>query len=421
MALQFETGVFTKDNSGVGNAVDTVTLADSSITPVIVILYSNGRTGTGGANANFCMGFGVSDGTNEVACSMAVEDGVSTSNSIREHSQHGLVVSIIGSAAVQGDITDLAAGAFDVTWSQNPAGTGYEIGYIVIGGVDITNTAGGIGQHSNSTTVDATISFTPLAFQPDFMIWLEADSNAVPGTGNGGAMTIGMADSDGNQIALAVMDQDALATTKTGRQQSVSRCNLNVSWTKVGIRENEFSAFTATGWDWIQRLANASSRKFLYFACATGEQLKVVTGTTSTSATTKSYTTPGRPAGALLMGVNNVVTSGIADEAALTIGAMDGTSENSFLSVDDHNLGTSECGQSHQITGVHETTTGAVAAAGPTIDGLAVHDSFNATDFTLDWSDADSALREFGALVALGADGGGGVGMFHKIFDNDIF
>jgi len=407
MAVLSEVGVFTKDGSGVANATNVITLNNSSLTPNLIIMWTNGATGTGGANADACAAFGISDGgSNEISGGCVSEDGVGTSNSERQMQENALVIEFISSAAAVGTISATGAGTFTVQWTTNPSGTGVEVCYLVIQDDGITNVAAGNLSHSTSTTVDATISFTPLAFEPDFLVFIECDSNAVPAGGNGAALSIGMVDSSGSQFALAISDHDAQATTVAKRMQQATLCNINISFSGVTIRENEFSAFTASGWDWIQRKADASGRKFLYFAIK-GASLEVFNGTTRTSAGTKSYTVGIAPSAALIMGVNNTVATGLQADSRLTIGAMDGSRENSMLAVSDDNVATSECGISHVTTGVHETTTGAVAAAGPTIDGLAEYSSFGALSFSLQWSDPDSAARQIVGLVVGGGTGGG--------------
>lgn len=406
MPSDFETGTFVKDAGGTNGAVDIINL-QGTFTPKIIMMYCNARTGVGAADGNITNGMGISNGVTEICVGSAVQDNVPTSNSVREQSANAIVIPVSNSAAVIGNITNLGGGTFSVTWTVNPTSSGFVIGFCAVGGPDIVNSVGGNAAHANNGTVDAVISFTPLAFQPDFMIWMEADGNAVPASGNGACISFGCADAAGNQFAWAVTDFDNQATTIAKRMFQSNLCNINMSFTGVTIRENEFLQFTANGWDWIQRKPDpATNRRFLYFAVQGGDW-EVVNGTTRLTPGTKSYPTVNPPGGVILSGVNGPVTVGIQSGGFFTAGAMDRVRQHSFMNANNDNVPTSECGSSHVITGVHETTLGAVAAGPPIVDGLAKRSSFGVNAFVLRWDDPDSQLNEFGAMVFGGIVGGG--------------
>lgn len=406
MPSDFETGTFVKDAGGVNGVVDVVNLA-GTFTPKVIMMYCSARTSVGASGGDISNGMGISNGVTEICVGSGVQDNVPTSNSVRDQRQAAIVIPVSGSAAVVGTITNLGAGTFSVTWTINPTSSGFVIGFCAVGGPGIVNSVGGNAAHANNGTVDAVISFTPLAFQPDFMVWMEADSNAVPGGGAGACVSIGMADAAGNQFAMSVTDWDNQATTIAKRMFQSNLCNINMSFTGVTIRENEFLQFTASGWDWIQRKADAgTNRQFLYFAVQGGDW-EVVTGTTKLTPGTKSYPTVNPPGGVIMLGVSNPVNIGVKDHGFFTSGAMDRVRQHSFMNANNHNVPTSECGSSHVITGVHETTLGAVAAGPPIVDGLAKRSSFGVNAFVLRWDDPDSQLNEFGALVVGGVIGGG--------------
>lgn len=406
MPSLFETGTFVKDAGGTPGVVDVVNL-NSSFTPKIIMMYCNAALGVGASNGSITSGMGISDGTNEICVGMAVLDNSASAVSTRNQQQSAIVIPVSGSAAVVGTITNLGLGTFSVTWTVNPSNSGFVIGFCAVGGPEITNSVGGFASHSGSGVVDATISFTPLAFQPDFMIWMEADSNAVPGGGAGACVSFGCADAAGKQFALSVSDFNGQATMLTRRIFQSNLCNINMSFSGATIRENEFAGFTADGWDWIQRKAAAgTARQFLYFALQGGDW-EAVTGTTRVTPGVKSYPTVNPPGGVAILGVNNVVSVGVQPNCFLTVGAMDRVRQHSFTIANNDNVPTSETGFSHVVTGIHETTTGAVAAGPPVIDGLAERSSFGVNAFSLNWDNPDSQQNEFGAVVVGGIIGGG--------------
>lgn len=200
MALSVETGLFAADTA------DATTTVSCGFTGKALILFGTNATAESeSAQQNSCFSFGFSDGTTHRSIQVAGDNAVSTSNVAK-----GLLNSALGiitsSPAITNRINGVSFGAssFDLTWASTPAAA-YRIGYILLGGADITNVK--VGSTSTITMASTGAQTeTGIGFQGDFAIFLfNGLANTATFPANGG---IGFAIA-GKQFTLAWGVDDA--------------------------------------------------------------------------------------------------------------------------------------------------------------------------------------------------------------------
>lgn len=166
MALSVITGQFAANT---GSATTTVS---STFQGKAIILWTTGQTANGSdaaANAMFSIGF--SDGTNHRCIAWASDDNVATTN-VGKTLRTTAAVEILSNGTPTSVRTatgvSFGASSFDITWDGTPAAA-YLVGYMLLGGSDITNVKVGTHTMANSTG-DKTE--TGVGFEGDFGFFL---------------------------------------------------------------------------------------------------------------------------------------------------------------------------------------------------------------------------------------------------------
>lgn len=406
MSFFSEVGVLTSRTSP-GTDVVTLTSAGASLDVKLIQLVLNSATATGGANANYAFAMGFSDGTDERCVDLGSTDDVATTES-RRSAHDDSVLSIYSSAHTlldQATISAIGNGTFTINWTTKSANA-YKIGWTTWGGSDITDVEIGTLMSATSTgaaNYTTTIKSANFGFflSPAFFGSLNTSANNII---NG----IGVADGNGNQGSSAVSSPHGVGTSTTSRFQATDSC-ISALHNDAIFLEAALTAFDASNgiqlnWTTVQGTARA-----LFYVLIKGGRWEVGNGTTNTSAATKAYTTTFQPVGVSTFGVNNTVSGSVVAHNHLSFGSSDGATSYSFSTGDNDNIGTTETGLNHSTANVVQTFTSTELTAGGGIASLVgegTFDSFNATDFTLDFTgNADSALREFIWMVCAGSSG----------------
>ncbi len=410
MSFFQETGVLTSRTS-TGTDVVTLTGTGASLTPQLIMLTMNGATATGGANADYMMAIGYSDGTDERCVFGVSEDNVGTSNAVTSMHDDSIlsIYDTSGSLIDQCVISATGVGTFTVNWTTKSA-TAYKVGYTSWGGTDITNVKIATKDHDTTNVNGTSVAFTGVGFSPDAMMFIEnvSASGQINGIQNFLEIALGMCDANGNQGFATVTSNDSVVTSNTQRYQRTDRCLATIAAaSSTVLREHNISSFDADGWTWVDEVSNNFAQQFFYIAVK-GGRWQVGNGTTNTSASTKAFTTSFQPKGFISISRSNTSGSTVSTHNWIGIGSTDGVIQYSFLNGDDDGRPTTETGIYHDISNTIVTSFDVNASTGiSTLTGAGAFDSFNATDVTFDWSaNADDAAREFIWLVCAGDEGG---------------
>lgn len=167
MALSVETGQFAANT---GSATTTVTTGFQG--KAVILWGTNGTANTDATNGNAGFSIGFSDATNHRCIAWAGDSGVSTTN-VGKTCRTDSAVDILtaGTPTSARRVTGVAFNSTPnmvLTWDGTPAAA-YLVGYILIGGSDVTNVKVGTHTMANSTG-DKTE--TGVGFQGDFGMFL---------------------------------------------------------------------------------------------------------------------------------------------------------------------------------------------------------------------------------------------------------
>lgn len=213
MALDRHSGAFAANT---GSATTSVTAP--GFQPSVVIIFGSNQTTdeTLEFTTNSGLSYGFSNGTTHGYTAWAADDNVATTNIGTAYSETRVVgILTNGTPTVTNEATlAMTANGFDLTFNSTPAAA-YRMGYIAIGGTDVTNVAiGFVAMPTTVTTLDVNVGFVG-----DFGIFFSGSRTAA-GTGTHAHMSVGFAASATKEVATNLMAQDG--QTMTGNVNAMS-------------------------------------------------------------------------------------------------------------------------------------------------------------------------------------------------------
>lgn len=382
----YKTGSFTKsvDAAPVDQSVTGI-----GFTPKALILFTHGSASADdaiGTQSAISMGF--SDGTTSKSIWSGSKDAVATSDANRYASSSEILItrSVTGGAAANAaDLKSLDADGFTLTWTTNSASATI-IKYIAIAGDDIE----GVDVGSFTTPVSTTgVQNVSTSLNTADFVMLLSNINITEDTTNANSWNvIGVASGTSNQGVCSIFSDDNQATSNTSRYQRTN--NIYAYQTSGALINDEasFNGFTASGFD-LNWSTSDSSARTVYYLTIKGGSWEVGNGTTPTTISTKAFTTSFEPKGIGMFSHNDISNPGVRANALLSIGASDGTNNTNISLRDTDNLTTTDSARASSSTkSLRIITTSA-------IDLEADLDSFNATDFTLNFTNVAGTAREF--------------------------
>jgi len=399
---QFKIGTFNK-STNTGTPVNQA-ITGIGFTPKALILFSTQVTAedSNSAGLGFCLGF--SDGTDERSIWTGSKDNVGISDGNRYASDSKIInlrsPSSGGALQAEADLKSFDADGFTLTWTTNNA-SAFIIKYIAIGGDDITADVFEFTQKTSTGSQSVSTSLNTA----DFVLLASIGNNVKNSVITSMLATVGMASGPSNEGATCVFAADNAGTSVTNRFQRTNRVHL------VGTNDSpqttqaqaEFTNFTTTGFDLNYLNADASAR-YIFGLTIKGGTWEVGNDVTKASIGTQAYTTTVKPVGMFQFSTANIVNSLVATQTKLALGGSSGATESEGVSVTDEDAqGTTDSyrrSSSTYLMNLLNTTDGSV------IDRASL-DSFNATDFTLNFNDADAIQREFIWAVLKEAAGSG--------------
>lgn len=240
MAVKFEVGTWTGNNT----SPQTITLADSSLTPIAIIVttIASGVPGSGFvANECLSMGFGTRrGGATQTGCiGMWNSDNVATTSTGRVRNNTLLhVLSASTTTDYTVSLDSFAAGSFQVSYSSAANANRDQFQYWVFGGADLTD-ANVLNYILDSSTTEVV---SGVGFQPDVLFCLDADiaTNATPTTNMGisfGAAsssskfsTIAATADDGATMASAMNWNDDINASNCLARMTINADTQNALW-----------------------------------------------------------------------------------------------------------------------------------------------------------------------------------------------
>lgn len=379
---EFEVGSFFKQGT---TGTQTITLADSSLTPKALILWASG-----GITANTWVGLiinviGFSDGTNSYSVSTASIDSQTPSNTSRRIAAKVYTSHWPSSGAVdEADLQSFAAGSFTLDWTAQGGAGDIEIMYLVIGGDDVQAKV----INWTSPTATGNKAVTGVGFQPDCVLHAGSRQGSVPNSAAGAYFGLGVMEKNGNQWANAFFSANGLNPSNTYRYQRTDKCFATIASNGSIQPQASFVQMDADGF--TTNFDIVTSAEQIISLCLKGVKAKVGSFTNPTSATTKVITGVGfQPQALLFTGIGLAPTTSVNAHIRWHMGAGDGTRERTVALVDTDNTGTTEADSIWKNDKVIFSPQN-----GPGIIDEADLLTLAADGFTLDYTTADGVARE---------------------------
>jgi hypothetical protein len=407
VATQVEKGVFAA-NTGTGD--QTITLADATLTPKLVVLWASFDTAAGITDGDGIFSMGI--GTNDAAAiqqgyiCLFDDDAVGTSGCVHDLDTDavlkGLTSDAIDATATdyQATLVSFGAGQFVINFSNAPS-VALKIHYWVMGGSDVT---GARLVKSTTSTAVATQDVTVVAGfgKPDLLMFMSHGYTDLYAQ-NDARIVLGFGKSDTERAALTMDFEDAAATMGLGAWYANNRCMLFMSGSVAIDAEADLSAKASWPTDGFQlAYPDQASFVFHFFALAIKGTFTSTIGTAEmlTAGSTQDLAlASGTPKGALLMAgetalTNDTIDSTATDLGGFCLGGTDGTNEGFAGMVNDDANTTSVASRFHSET---KAIARHIAAAGGTAATLDAEcdSSISGSNIRLTWNDLAAVAADY--------------------------
>lgn len=376
-ALNVATGQFAATTSGATTTVST------SFQGKALILFGTAQTANGSdttSNAMFSIGF--SDGTNHCCMAWCSDDNVDPTNAgrtFRTDSAHEILTA--GTPTSVRRVTGVAfnSGDFTLTWDGTPAAA-YRVGYVLVGGTDITNVQVGSTAMSTST---GTQTISTVGFQGSFAMFLASMMTAA-GTATRANGGIGFATGSSNEFSCSWGIDDGASMTTTIDSVGYVNQAASLSGITLGAETVEFLAdftgFTSNGFTLNISNAPASAWLFAHLVIAGGQW----TANSRASETVTTQTQTGvafQPTLGFWVNTDQTADNTVAANCAIGVGTATSTSTEVAAGASQADLILN--------TAVKMFNDGTKASAKPAGGGSAPtyadFTSFNSDGWTLTW------------------------------------
>lgn len=320
MALSTFAGNFALNTSTGNQAISGV-----GFQPKIVLFFSTNDTADGvSAHLHFDIGVGVSS-SDRRAMTNSAEDGQATTDTYGEHTDAKCFIHNTpgsGTADYEADFVSLDADGFTINIT-NPPATAKRVGFLALGGTDLTNVA--TGQFlSNAGAGNQAI--TGVGFQPTAIIFFNhANATIPPSGGSNLRASIGFAVSTSQRGWVAIASDHSDPSSDSARQQRTDACICIISNRGVVDGEADLVSFDADGFtvNW-----SAAAARYIHFIALRGGQYAIGDFTTQTSTGNFAETGVGfQPAAIFALSFCNAASAVEVDHIELSMGVATSSTE----------------------------------------------------------------------------------------------
>jgi len=398
MALDVETGHFSKTGSGGNGTTQDVT---TGFTPKAIIMWSENETTANEENsdsANTGYSFGVSDGTNDRCAITSSEDG-----NVSGDGHGALRNDSVWASIVSGDSDTLRARAsiafgtnkFTMTYDVQSTETTI-IHYKIIGGADLTDIEAGT---FTTPTATGTQNVATGVANADFVCVIAMDDTTSNAISVAYGVSIGFASSSTKRWCFSPKMRNGSSTSNISQGFNTDEIvtALDEAAANTVRLEADFTGFTSSGFDLSWTAVDTGGGQRAFYFTMKGGQWEVGNGSAKTTTGTKAFTTAFQPKGVFIGGMRRTAEGNAREDVVVTLGGAGSTTteENAGYKSDD-SIATQSNGKFGSITLLYriiDPNTGST-----TVQSEAKLDSFNAGNFTLDFTTAATAWL-FGFFV----------------------
>lgn len=402
MALSAKAGNFAI-NTSTGNQAIT----GLGFTPKLILFFPAGENTAAGIINNERMGFGVGiSSADRRALATNSQNGQISGTPVRNHTNTKCFEVFANNSAVTtlyaADFVSLDADGFTINVATAPA-SAYQIGYLALGGADITNVKSG---QLISNTVTGNQAITGVGFQPDSLLFFSPNrGTAPPDAATSGSFGLGFGKSSTARGAASFANVNAVNPTQTKRYQRT----IETLSTSGGATEFDLVSMDADGFT-INWLTAPSTPVYEHFLAIKGGQFNVSSFNTPTVTGNFSKTGVGfQPVAAIFLSKLAAANTASDTDAYLSLGVATSSTQRFVNGCFDQNgVATSKSRHWFATTKIYATYN----TAGPTLLEDIDFVSFDADGFTLNETTSDATAREviymtFGSNVVSATPKGG--------------
>jgi hypothetical protein len=403
---------------GTGSIGANVSVSGFGFTPKYVLLFWNGTTATtdtaaGGHMRGPGIGF-VASSSDFRMMTVASQDNVATTSTGGGVLATECVTVMTGANADDGGAScTLDSDGFTVTITDQ-LGSDYTIGYVAVGGSDVTNVKTG-GQNTGTTDP---FSVTGVGFQPDTVIFASSGDRTAAAIGSEAALCIGAAAGPNGSIVNAVTclgsdnaeaDPNPPNTKRYGRtganESLVTMNRLGTFQARCGV-----SAWQSDGFD-IDCTANPAASRWFNWIAIKGGKYKIVdslTRTDSNDIVTTSFGFTPRLAMVFSHATSQSSAGTAQDHAEMSIGASTAADTGvAFCALDEDK---SSDANTETALGYRATDVYCNLSTSDALEGAMKTKSFDSDGITYQMTDTDPAQSFFWTWNVGEIVGGGGGG-----------
>jgi len=234
--------------------------------PNLVLFITNLQTASGVANNNSCFSFGATDGTNQWACGLGLQNAQATMNNRRGfYTNRCIMVPAAGSNVMAHDaaITSMDADGFTVNWQTAP-GAAYIVGYLAL---SVTNAKVGTFNQATTTGNQAT---TGVGFTPEVLMMASAGHDTANAIVDTARFSIGAGISSSARWAYWTGDEDAAADSRAESRYAtdkiVTMADEATGGSPTVLAEADLVSLDSDGFTVNWTTADATARNIGYIA-----------------------------------------------------------------------------------------------------------------------------------------------------------
>lgn len=369
-----------------------------------LLMMLGSRTTAAGSIAGASFGLGHGDMANsETFAGFNSADNVATTDTVRAILGNRIFQSSPPGDAVadsSASLTSLNSDGWLLNYSS--ASSAFNLGYMALGGSDITNTTTGTFA-LNPTTGNQSV--TGLGFTPDIILFSIVNNTTLTATNNHYALSYGAATAT-SQWGAAVAGRSSVGTSNTRRAFRTNFCgvvcitnsdSIEVAFSLVSM---DVDGFTVN----ISGTAGAGTTYQVAYTAIKGGQWTAGSFQQPTTTGNQSVTGIGfNPSGVIFGSASHDSVSGVPVTARLSYGFATGASNQQSVWVGDEdnvvgNTNTDSRYASNRVVMFYDEAGGGA----PTAQAEATYVSNDVDGFTVNWTAADATQRYVG-YVAFGA------------------
>lgn len=406
MVLSFKVGTF-QSIAGTGNQ----SITGVGFTPKALIIWTHELNSLNSFSSDAAFDIGIASSTSsEHYQGMYNFDASGSADCTETKSDTNLIYfdfNIDNVADTKADLITLGSDGFTLNWTQNTAGS-TRFNYIAIGGADLTNVDSGSFNPPASTGNTAT---TGVGFMPDLVLFItnnmtSAQSNSV--VSDTGSIALGCMNSAGEQAAVAVIAEDAVATMETSRYQRDDKCLAIFTKNNDATLSHEatFVSMDNDGFT-INYTTAATTSKIIKYLAFKGLDSKIESFTSPTAGTapvSQEITGTGfEPRGLIFLSVGNTASASIAAHLRLCMGAASLSNEEADVWLGDQDAAADSVTACRlDNASCIRVSDEASSAGSTTTQALADFTSLDSDGFTLNWSVKDGSNAYQVIYIAFG-------------------